>query len=68
MIDMIFNINKNLYIYYNMHKHLPFNGGYSESQVLCKKWTDTETGPIFMSYTEIPFEDVQEGGNEFVVI
>ena len=68
MIDMVFNINKNLYVYYNMHKHLPFDGGYSESPNLCKKWDEVETGPIFKSYTEIPFEDIQDGGNEFVVI
>jgi len=65
---MVFNINKNLYVYYNMHQHLPFNGGYSESPNLCKKWDETETGPIFMSYTEIPFDEVQDGGNEYVTI
>lgn len=63
MMDMVFNINKNLYVYYNMHKHLPFSGGYSESPNLCKKWDEVESGPIFVSYTDIPFEDVVEGGN-----
>ena len=63
MLDMTFTIGKHLYINYNMHQHLPFNGGYSDSPYLCKKWNETNTGPIYMSYTDIPFEDVHEGGN-----
>jgi hypothetical protein len=61
-------MDKSIYVYYNMHKHLPFSGGYNELPTLCKKWDETATGPIFMSYNDIPFEEVQEGGNQFVLI
>jgi hypothetical protein len=46
-----------LYVYYNMHKHLPFAGGYSESPYLCKKWDEVDQTPIFISYVEIPFDE-----------
>ena len=68
MVDMLFHYNKKIYVYYNMHRHLPFAGGYSESPYLCKKWDKVQDGPIFMTYTSIPPEDIKEGGNEYVVI
>ena len=68
MIDLVFQFGKSIYVYYNMHEHLPFTGGYNEEPILCKKWDQTETGPIFMNFNEIPFDEIQEGGNQYVVI
>jgi hypothetical protein len=68
MIDMIFNFGKSIYVYYNMHSHLPFTNSYNELPNLCKKWDETETGPIFMNHTSITKEDIKKGGNENVLI
>lgn len=67
MIDMFFYHDKSLYVYYNMHKHNEFNGGYDETQ-LCKARDKTESGPIFYDYYEITKEELAAGGNKYVVV
>ena len=57
MIDIVFYSEKSIYVYYNMHSHLPFTNSYNELPNLCKKWDEVETGPIFTNYSSIAFKD-----------
>lgn len=54
MMDMIFFHEGKIYTYYNMHSHVDFEGGATLSELyLCKKWNETEAGPIFADYKDV---------------
>lgn len=40
MVDMVFYHDKQIYTYYNLHKHVDYDGGYDQ-KYLCKKWNET---------------------------
>ena len=67
MVDMFFYHDKSIYVYYNMHKHSEFNGGYDET-VLCKARDKTESGPIFYGHDKITEQELAAGGNKYVVV
>ena len=66
MIDMVFLHENQIYVYYNMLESLSLSGKWQEPPKLCKKWNDTESGPIFANFTNDLLDHT--GGNEFVVI
>jgi hypothetical protein len=69
MVDMVFYHDKQLYTYYNLHKHVDYDGGYDQ-KYLCKRWNETQTGPIFTDYKDA-IEDILargDSGNENLTI
>ena len=68
MVDMMFYHDKHIYTYYNTHKHVDYNGGYDQ-KFLCKKWNQTQKGPIFSEYKDALIDiGYAAGGNENLTI